>query len=85
MPKPTSPTNPHRKHREEMTVEDKYHNLKMSPAVQREWVDRILRDPPWLSTKDNEFIEKMDQWLSKGWKLSKAQAGYLERIYARTK
>lgn len=85
MPKPTSPTHPVNKRREEMTIEDKYNNLLMSPAVQREWVDKILQDEPRLTTREQEFVEEVDIWLNKQWKLSEAQAKWLERIYSRTK
>ena len=81
MPKPGKLREGGSKPREEMNIADRYHNKRMDPIVQREWVDRCLLVVDKMSAYEKRFIEDMDVRL-KHWKLNENQAMKLEQIYA---
>lgn len=51
--------------------------------LHRQWVDTVKDQGVNLTTREEEFIESIDERLAAGRSLSEAQAEWLESIYAK--
>lgn len=80
MPRPT--LTPTFKPREPMTAEDRAYNIRMNPANQRQWIDKLTeQDPAKFDAFERRYIQQMDMLLKQGMMLTGPQASRLEQIY----